>query len=54
MDRPPFVGFSLSQAGQLYARRFEERSCNLSLDFAQSQAYLAVYASAQTVLLRCE
>ncbi len=42
MDRLPFDGFSLSDAGQLYARRFEERSRNLALDFAQSRALLAL------------
>src|SRR6267378_6850834 len=42
MDRPLFPGFSLSEAGQLYARRFEERSRNLALDFAQSRALLVL------------
>ena len=42
MDRLPFAGFSLSEAGQLYARRFEERSRNLALDFAQSRALLVL------------
>jgi MarR family transcriptional regulator for hemolysin len=42
MDRLPFAGFSLSEAGQLYARRFEERSHNLALDFAQSRALLVL------------
>src|SRR6202035_5014017 len=42
MDRLPFAGFSLSAAGPLYARRFEERSRNLALDFAQSRALLAL------------
>jgi MarR family transcriptional regulator for hemolysin len=42
MDRLPFAGFSLSEAGQLYARRFEERSRNLSLDFAHSKALLVL------------
>ncbi len=42
MDRLPFAGFSLSEAGQLYARRFEERSRNLALDFTQSRALLAL------------
>jgi MarR family transcriptional regulator for hemolysin len=42
MDRLPFSGFSLGEAGQLYARRFEERSRNLGLDFAQSRALLAL------------
>jgi len=42
MDRLPFVGFSLSEAGQLYARRFEERSHDLALDFAQSRALLVL------------
>ena len=38
MDRLPFAGFNLSEAAQLYTRRFEERSRNLALDFAQSRA----------------
>jgi len=42
MDRLPFAGFSLSEAGQLYARRFEERSRNLALDFAQSRALVVL------------
>jgi DNA-binding MarR family transcriptional regulator len=42
MDRLPYSGFSLGEAGQLYARRFEERSRNLGLDFAQSRALLAL------------
>jgi DNA-binding MarR family transcriptional regulator len=42
MDRLLFPGFSLSEAGQLYARRFEERSRNLALDFAQSRALLVL------------
>jgi DNA-binding MarR family transcriptional regulator len=42
MDRLRFAGFSLSEAGPLYARRFEERSRNLALDFAQSRALLAL------------
>ena len=42
MGRLPFAGFSLSAAGQLYARRFEERSRNLALDFAQSRALLVL------------
>ena len=41
MDRLPFAGFSLSEAGQLYARRSEKHSRNLALDFAQSRALLA-------------
>lgn len=45
MDRLPFAGFSLSEAGQLYARRFEERSRNLALDFAQSRALLVLAAN---------
>src|SRR5882762_2728238 len=32
MDRLLFPGFSMIEAGQLYARRFEERSRNLALD----------------------
>src|SRR5882762_1909701 len=42
MDRPLFPGFSMIEAGQLYARRFEERSRNLALDFAQSRALLVL------------
>ena len=42
MGRLPFAGFSLSAAGQLYARRFAERSRNLALDFAQSRALLVL------------
>jgi DNA-binding MarR family transcriptional regulator len=42
MDSLPFAGFSLSEAGQLYARRFEERSRGLALDFAQSRALLVL------------
>src|SRR5271169_164625 len=42
MDRLPFAGFSLSEAGQLYARRFEERSRDLALDFAQARALLVL------------
>jgi MarR family transcriptional regulator for hemolysin len=42
MDRLPFAGFSLSEAGQLYARRFEERCRSLALDFAQSRALLVL------------
>jgi MarR family transcriptional regulator, transcriptional regulator for hemolysin len=42
MDILQFAGFSLSEAGQLYARRFEERSRNLALDFAQSRALLVL------------
>ncbi|SRR6266853_3714720 len=42
MDRLLFPGFSLIEAGQLYARRFEERSRNLALDFAQSRALLVL------------
>jgi MarR family transcriptional regulator for hemolysin len=42
MDIFPFAGFSLSEAGQLYARRFEERSRSLALDFAQSRALLVL------------
>jgi DNA-binding MarR family transcriptional regulator len=42
MDRLLFPGFRLSEAGQLYARRFEERSRNLALDFAQSRALLVL------------
>src|SRR5271170_1230068 len=42
MDRLLFPGFSLSEAGRLYVRRFEERSRNLALDFAQSRALLVL------------
>src|SRR5882762_7635651 len=42
MDRLLFPGFSMIEAGQLYARRFEERSRNLALDFAQSRALLVL------------
>jgi MarR family transcriptional regulator for hemolysin len=42
MDRLAFSGFYLSEAGQLYARRFEERSRNLALDFSQSRALLVL------------
>jgi MarR family transcriptional regulator for hemolysin len=42
MDRLPLLCFSLSEAGQRYARRFEERSRNLALDFAQSRALLVL------------
>src|ERR1700722_20733233 len=42
MDRLAFSGFYLSEAGQLYARRFEERSRNLAIDFSQSRALLVL------------
>jgi MarR family transcriptional regulator, transcriptional regulator for hemolysin len=42
MDKRLFPGFHLSEAGRLYARRFEERSRNLALDFAQSRALLVL------------
>jgi DNA-binding MarR family transcriptional regulator len=42
MDILQFAGFSLSEAGQLYARRFKERSRDLALDFAQSRALLVL------------
>jgi MarR family transcriptional regulator for hemolysin len=42
MDPLLFPGFRLSEAGQLYARRFEERSRNLALDFPQSRALLVL------------
>jgi MarR family transcriptional regulator, transcriptional regulator for hemolysin len=42
MDSLPFAGFSLSEAGQLYTRRFEERSRDLALDFAHSRALLVL------------
>jgi hypothetical protein len=46
MDRLSFAGFSLSEASQLYARRFEERSRNLALDFTQSRALLVLAENA--------
>jgi MarR family transcriptional regulator for hemolysin len=42
MDRMPFPGFSLSEAGRLYVRSFEQRSRNLALDFAQCRALLVL------------
>ena len=42
MDRLLFPGFSLSEVGRLYARRFEERSRNLALDFVQSRVLLVL------------
>ena len=42
MDRMLFPGFSLSEAGRLYARSFEKRSRNLALDFAQCRALLVL------------
>src|SRR5690349_5950279 len=43
MDRLLFAGFSLSEAGQLYARHFEELSRrDMALDFAQSRALLVL------------
>ena len=45
MERLLLPGFSLSEAGRLYVRRFEERSRSLALDFAQSRALLALAAN---------
>jgi DNA-binding MarR family transcriptional regulator len=42
MDQLLFPGFSLSEAGRLYARRFEERSRNVGLDFGQSRALIVL------------
>jgi MarR family transcriptional regulator, transcriptional regulator for hemolysin len=42
MDRMPFPGFGLSEAGRLYVRSFEKRSRNLALDFAQCRALLVL------------
>jgi DNA-binding MarR family transcriptional regulator len=42
MDRMLFPGFSLSEAGRLYVRRFEKRSRNLALEFAQCRALLVL------------
>ncbi len=42
MDQLLFPAFSLSEAGRLYARRFEERSRNLGLDFGQSRALIVL------------
>jgi len=42
MDRLPFPGFSLSEAGRLYVRNFEKRSRNVALDFAQSKVLLVL------------
>lgn len=45
MERPNFPGFSLSEAARLYVRRFEERSREVALDFAQSRALLVLAAN---------
>jgi MarR family transcriptional regulator for hemolysin len=42
MDQLLFPSFSLSEAGRLYARRFEERSRNVGLDFGQSRALIGL------------
>jgi MarR family transcriptional regulator, transcriptional regulator for hemolysin len=42
MDSMLFPGFSLSEAGRLYVRRFEKRSRNLALDFVQCRVLLAL------------
>jgi MarR family transcriptional regulator for hemolysin len=42
LDQLLFPGFSLSEAGRLYARRFEERSRNVGLDFGQSRALIGL------------
>jgi MarR family transcriptional regulator for hemolysin len=42
MDRLLLPGFSLSEAGRLYARRFEERSRKLALDFSQCRVLLVL------------
>ena len=42
MDTLLFPGFRLGEAARLYARRFEERSRNLALDFAQCRALLVL------------
>jgi MarR family transcriptional regulator, transcriptional regulator for hemolysin len=42
MKALPFPGFSLSEAGRLYARNFEKRSRSLGLDFAQCRALLVL------------
>jgi len=49
MDRLPFAGFSLSEAGQLYARRVEERSRNLALE--SLRAALAGLSTKETAIL---
>jgi MarR family transcriptional regulator for hemolysin len=42
MDTLLFPGFRLAEAARLYARRFEQRSRKLDLDFAQSRALLVL------------
>jgi MarR family transcriptional regulator, transcriptional regulator for hemolysin len=42
MDRLPLSGFSLSDVGRLYTKRFEERSRGLALDLAQCRALLVL------------
>jgi MarR family transcriptional regulator for hemolysin len=42
MDTLLFPGFRLGEAARLYARRFEERSRNLDLDFVQCRALLVL------------
>jgi MarR family transcriptional regulator for hemolysin len=42
MDSLMFPSFNLSEAGRLYARRFEERSRNVGLDFGQSRALIVL------------
>src|SRR5258708_8827214 len=42
MDPLLLPGFSLSEAGRLYARRFEERSRNVGLDFGKSRALIVL------------
>ncbi len=42
MDQLLFPSFSLSEAGRLYARRFEERSRNVGLDFGKSRALIVL------------
>jgi MarR family transcriptional regulator, transcriptional regulator for hemolysin len=42
MDSVLFPGFSLSEAGRLYARNFEKRSRSLGLDFTQSRALIVL------------
>jgi len=42
MDALLSAGFSLSEAGRLYVRCFEERSRKLALDFTQSRALIVL------------
>ena len=42
MDTLLFPGFRLGEAARLYARRFEERSRNLALDFVQCRTLLVL------------